>query len=86
MVESGGSVPICKTEVIDNNLNPKWKPVCLNFQQFGSKVSLTSLNTTCLMSNVKSYIDYNNIRGYFLCTVVTLSINHNSNIFNNPTI
>ncbi|KAK2365108.1 Protein BONZAI 3 [Trifolium repens] len=37
MVESGGSVPICKTEVIDNNLNPKWKPVCLNFQQFGSK-------------------------------------------------
>ncbi|XP_004508958.1 protein BONZAI 3-like [Cicer arietinum] len=37
MVESGGYVPICKTEVIDNNLNPKWKPVCLNFQQFGSK-------------------------------------------------
>ncbi|XP_045796530.1 protein BONZAI 3-like isoform X1 [Trifolium pratense] len=37
IVESGGSVPICKTEVIDNNLNPKWKPVCLNFQQFGSK-------------------------------------------------
>ncbi|XP_057439433.1 protein BONZAI 3 [Lotus japonicus] len=36
-VESGGSVPICKTEVIDNNLNPKWKPVCLSFQQFGSK-------------------------------------------------
>ncbi|CAJ2631556.1 unnamed protein product [Trifolium pratense] len=38
MVESGGTIPICKTEVIDNNLNPKWKPVCLNFQQFGSKV------------------------------------------------
>ncbi|WJX85490.1 Protein BONZAI 3 [Trifolium repens] len=37
MVESGGYIPICKTEVIDNNLNPKWKPVCLNFQQFGSK-------------------------------------------------
>ncbi|PNY01468.1 protein BONZAI 3-like, partial [Trifolium pratense] len=37
MVESGGTIPICKTEVIDNNLNPKWKPVCLNFQQFGSK-------------------------------------------------
>ncbi|KAJ1417080.1 von Willebrand factor, type A [Sesbania bispinosa] len=37
IVESGGSVPICKTEVIDNNLNPKWKPVCLSFQQFGSK-------------------------------------------------
>ncbi|GAU11574.1 hypothetical protein TSUD_345650 [Trifolium subterraneum] len=37
IVESGGSVPICKTEVKDNNLNPKWNPVCLNFQQFGSK-------------------------------------------------
>jgi len=49
MVESGGSVPICKTEVIDNNLNPKWKPVCLNFQQFGSKVSLPSLDTTYLL-------------------------------------
>ncbi|KAI5424220.1 protein BONZAI 3 isoform X1 [Lathyrus oleraceus] len=37
MVETGGSIPICKTEVIDNNLNPKWNPVSLNFQQFGSK-------------------------------------------------
>ncbi|KAL5061047.1 hypothetical protein RYX36_032651 [Vicia faba] len=37
IVETGGSVPICKTEVIDNNLNPKWKPLCLSVQQFGSK-------------------------------------------------
>ncbi|XP_058752938.1 protein BONZAI 3-like isoform X3 [Vicia villosa] len=37
LVETGGSIPICKTEVIDNNLNPKWKPISLNFQQFGSK-------------------------------------------------
>ncbi|XP_058752933.1 protein BONZAI 3-like [Vicia villosa] len=37
VVETGGSVPICKTEVIDNNLNPKWKPLCLSIQQFGSK-------------------------------------------------
>ncbi|RHN78821.1 putative C2 domain, von Willebrand factor, type A, copine, protein BONZAI [Medicago truncatula] len=37
VVESGGTVPIFKTEVIDNNLNPKWRPLCLNFQQFGSK-------------------------------------------------
>ncbi|XP_058740583.1 protein BONZAI 3-like isoform X2 [Vicia villosa] len=37
MVETGGSVPICKTEVIDDNLNPKWKPLCLSVQQFGSK-------------------------------------------------
>ncbi|CAL5379056.1 unnamed protein product [Camellia sinensis] len=37
IVESGGSVPICKTEVVNNNLNPIWKPVCLTMQQFGSK-------------------------------------------------
>ncbi|CAL5380950.1 unnamed protein product [Camellia sinensis] len=37
IVESGGAVPICKTEVVNNNLNPIWKPVCLTMQQFGSK-------------------------------------------------
>ncbi|KAM1640345.1 hypothetical protein ACFX1X_010604 [Malus domestica] len=36
-VETGGSIPICKTEVVDNNLNPTWKPLCLSMQQFGSK-------------------------------------------------
>ncbi|KAM7279200.1 hypothetical protein ACFE04_006334 [Oxalis oulophora] len=37
IVESGGSVPICKTEVINNNLNPVWRPLTLTMQQFGSK-------------------------------------------------
>ncbi|TKY61444.1 BONZAI 3 [Spatholobus suberectus] len=37
MVESGGYIPICKTEVINDNLNPKWKPVCLSAQKFGNK-------------------------------------------------
>eukprot|EP00268_Persea_americana_P035207 TRINITY_DN34778_c0_g2_i4.p1 TRINITY_DN34778_c0_g2~~TRINITY_DN34778_c0_g2_i4.p1 ORF type:complete len:653 (-),score=114.54 TRINITY_DN34778_c0_g2_i4:1712-3493(-) len=36
-VESGGSVPICKTEVVNNNLSPTWKPLLLTMQQFGSK-------------------------------------------------
>ncbi|KAK9735374.1 hypothetical protein RND81_04G202400 [Saponaria officinalis] len=36
-VESGGSVPICKTEVKNNNLNPTWRPICLTTQQFASK-------------------------------------------------
>ncbi|KAK6125679.1 hypothetical protein DH2020_040571 [Rehmannia glutinosa] len=36
-VENGGSVPICKTEVVNNNLNPAWKPVRLTMQQFLSK-------------------------------------------------
>ncbi|KAL8477870.1 hypothetical protein ACS0TY_029960 [Phlomoides rotata] len=35
--EMGGSIPICKTEVVNNNLNPSWKPVCLTMQQFVSK-------------------------------------------------
>ncbi|KAG5549326.1 hypothetical protein RHGRI_014618 [Rhododendron griersonianum] len=37
IVESGGSIPICKTEVVNNNLNPVWKPLTLTMQQFGSK-------------------------------------------------
>lgn len=37
IVESGSSIPICKTEVINDNLNPVWKPVTLSMQQFGSK-------------------------------------------------
>ncbi|KAI3967746.1 hypothetical protein MKW92_004675 [Papaver armeniacum] len=37
IVESGGYFPMCKTEVIENNLDPTWKPVCLAAQQFISK-------------------------------------------------
>lgn len=37
VMEDGMVVPICKTEVIDNNLNPVWKPVVLTAQQYGSK-------------------------------------------------
>ncbi|KAL6324408.1 hypothetical protein AAG906_013012 [Vitis piasezkii] len=37
IVENGGSIPICKTEVVDNNLNPIWRPLCLTMQQFVSK-------------------------------------------------
>ncbi|KAL3622811.1 Protein BONZAI 3 [Castilleja foliolosa] len=36
-IESGGSVPICKTEVMNNNLNPTWRPVRLTMQHFLSK-------------------------------------------------
>ncbi|KAK0599755.1 hypothetical protein LWI29_008294 [Acer saccharum] len=37
IVESGDSVPICKTEVINDNLNPNWRPITLSMQQCGSK-------------------------------------------------
>ncbi|XP_022730561.1 protein BONZAI 2-like isoform X3 [Durio zibethinus] len=39
LVESGISIPVCKTEVLKNDLNPTWKPVFLNIQQVGSKDS-----------------------------------------------
>ncbi|KAM3380489.1 protein BONZAI 1 isoform X1 [Capsicum galapagoense] len=35
--ESGMVVPICKTEVINNDHSPSWKPMILNIQQIGSK-------------------------------------------------
>ncbi|PIA32828.1 hypothetical protein AQUCO_04300037v1 [Aquilegia coerulea] len=39
IVESGDPIPVCKTEVKKNDLNPTWKPLCLNIQQVGSKDS-----------------------------------------------
>ncbi|XP_038709402.1 uncharacterized protein LOC120004204 [Tripterygium wilfordii] len=39
IVEGGIPIPVCKTEVIKNDLKPTWKPVFLNIQQVGSKDS-----------------------------------------------
>lgn len=36
-VENGRFVPVCKTEVKMNELNPLWKPLTLSIQQIGSK-------------------------------------------------
>ncbi|KAM3268861.1 protein BONZAI 1 isoform X1 [Capsicum chacoense] len=41
--ESGMVVPICKTEVINNDHSPSWKPMILNIQQIGSKVQYNAL-------------------------------------------
>lgn len=49
LVENSIVVPVCRTEVVDNNLNPIWKPVCLTMQQFGSKD--TPLLIECLDFN-----------------------------------
>ncbi|KAH9754592.1 protein BONZAI 3 [Citrus sinensis] len=43
IVESGNSIPIYKTEVINNNLNPIWRPITLSMQQFVSKKSVGDL-------------------------------------------
>ncbi|XP_031103737.1 protein BONZAI 3 [Ipomoea triloba] len=37
IVEAGGSVPICKTEVAKNNVIPIWKPLCLSIEQYVNK-------------------------------------------------
>ncbi|CAH8362230.1 unnamed protein product [Eruca vesicaria subsp. sativa] len=38
IVEHGTPIPVSKTEVLKNNLNPIWKPLSLSVQQVGSKV------------------------------------------------
>ncbi|GJX18936.1 BONZAI 1-like protein, partial [Tanacetum coccineum] len=37
LVEGGTTVPVCRTEVLKNNLKPEWKPIHLNVSQVGSK-------------------------------------------------
>ncbi|XP_076943911.1 protein BONZAI 3-like [Bidens hawaiensis] len=37
VVEAGNPIPVCKTEVVNNNLDPVWKPLCITMQQFVSK-------------------------------------------------
>uniref|UniRef100_A0A8I6XTT1 C2 domain-containing protein n=1 Tax=Hordeum vulgare subsp. vulgare TaxID=112509 RepID=A0A8I6XTT1_HORVV len=53
MSENGTPVPICKTEVRKNDLNPKWKPVILNLQQVGSKESPLMIECFNFSSNGK---------------------------------
>ncbi|GFZ02817.1 calcium-dependent phospholipid-binding Copine family protein [Actinidia rufa] len=65
IVESGGSVPICKTEVVNNNLNPIWKPLTLTMQQFGSKDN--PLVIECF--------DFNNCGNHVL-----IGLGHNTNM------
>ncbi|XP_073013238.1 protein BONZAI 1-like isoform X1 [Typha latifolia] len=85
VTESGAPVPICKTEVRKNDLNPMWKPVVLNLQQVGSKEN--PLNIECFNFNsngkhdligkvVKSLAELENLHhskhgeNFFLPTVV----------------
>ncbi|KAK6777810.1 hypothetical protein RDI58_024528 [Solanum bulbocastanum] len=74
-VETGGSVPICKTEVVDNNLNPIWRPACLTMQQFVNKDSPL----------VIEYFDFNNSGNHVLIgklqkTVADLENLHKSRV------
>lgn len=53
IVESGIPIPICKTEVLKNDLNPTWKPVFLNVQQVGGKDSPVIIECFNFNSNGK---------------------------------
>ncbi|XP_031489412.1 protein BONZAI 1-like isoform X2 [Nymphaea colorata] len=53
IAEGGASVPICKTEVKKNDLNPTWKPVILNLQQIGSKDNPLTIECYDFNSNGK---------------------------------
>ncbi|VAI57562.1 unnamed protein product [Triticum turgidum subsp. durum] len=44
MSENGTPVPICKTEVRKNDLNPKWKPVIMSLQQSSNVESMAELH------------------------------------------
>ncbi|KAK9146822.1 hypothetical protein Sjap_006725 [Stephania japonica] len=55
-VESGGTIPVYKTEVAMNNLNPTWKAVRLTMQQFGSKETPLILECFDFNSNGKHEI------------------------------
>ncbi|KAB5529364.1 hypothetical protein DKX38_019445 [Salix brachista] len=49
MVEGGGYVPICKTEVVNNNLNPVWRPLCLSWQKVVSLTRFTLIQENPLV-------------------------------------
>lgn len=54
-MESGTTVPICRTEVVKNNLNPVWKPIFLSISQVGSKDS--PLVIECFNHNINEKHD-----------------------------
>lgn len=57
VVESGNPVPICKTEVVNNNLDPVWKPLCITLQQYASKVNLFTPSQYiffCILLNIRN--------------------------------
>ncbi|MFS7949331.1 putative protein BONZAI, C2 domain superfamily, copine, C2B [Helianthus anomalus] len=37
IIANGKRIPVCKTEVSNNNLDAVWKPVCITMQQYVSK-------------------------------------------------
>ncbi|KAL0397200.1 UNVERIFIED_CONTAM: protein BONZAI 1 [Sesamum calycinum] len=59
ITESGILVPICKTEVLKNDHNPKWKQIFLSIQQVGSKVLKSQLFVDKYSENIQhTFLDY----------------------------
>ncbi|CAN0920649.1 Protein BONZAI 3 [Linum grandiflorum] len=85
IVESGGSIPICKTDVVHNNLNPAWKPLCLTMQHFASKENPlviecldfnSSGNHTLIGKIQKSISDLEILHREKACVNLTLPAHH----------
>ncbi|KAK6933838.1 C2 domain, partial [Dillenia turbinata] len=53
IVEGGITIPVCKNEVIKNDLKPTWKPIFLSIQQVGSKDSPLTIECFNFNSNGK---------------------------------
>lgn len=73
LVETAGPIPICKTEVVNDNLNPVWRPITLTSQQFCSKDN--PLLVECF--DFDSSGDHE-IIGAFQTTIAQLENLHNS--------
>ncbi|WVZ21416.1 hypothetical protein V8G54_008738 [Vigna mungo] len=73
VAEGGVQIPICKTEVIKNDLNPIWKSVFVNIQQVGSKESILIIEC----------YNYNNNGKHDLIGKVQRSLAELENIHNN---
>ncbi|KAK9108616.1 hypothetical protein Syun_024627 [Stephania yunnanensis] len=59
IVESGNPIPVCKTEVKKNDLNPKWNSIFLSIQQIGSEVLKSQLFVEKFSESVhRTFLDY----------------------------
>lgn len=47
VVESGGVLPVLKTEVVRGNLNPRWKPIQVTMQQLSNSDPYRPLLIEC---------------------------------------
>ena len=57
VTEEGGKLPVLKTEVIRNNLNPRWRPIQLTMQQLCNSDAYRPLLLECFDWNASGALD-----------------------------